>query len=36
MNFSQIEQKILEFWQEKKIFEKSLQKGKGRNNFVFF
>src|SRR4030066_1476609 len=36
MNFADIEQKILEFWKEKKIFEKSLQKGKGRKNFVFF
>jgi isoleucyl-tRNA synthetase len=36
MNFSQIEQKILEFWKEKKIFEKSLRKNKGKKNFVFF
>jgi len=36
MNFSEIEQKILEFWKEKNIFEKSLRKNKGKKNFVFF
>ena len=45
MDFNSIEQKILEFWKEKKIFEKSLAKNeasllgvakKGKKNFVFF
>ena len=36
MDFNEIEQKILEFWREKKIFQKSLQKNKGKKNFVFF
>ena len=36
MDFNEIEQKILEFWREKNIFQKSLQKNKGKKNFVFF
>ncbi len=30
------EENILEFWQENKIFEKSLEKNKGGKNFVFY
>ncbi len=36
MNFAQIEEKILKFWQEKNIFRKSLEKNRGAKNFVFF
>ncbi len=36
MNLNQIEQKILEFWREKKIFEKSLRRNRGKKSFVFF
>jgi isoleucyl-tRNA synthetase len=36
MDFNEIERKILEFWREKNIFRKSLQKNKGKKNFVFF
>jgi len=36
MDFNSIEQKILELWKEKKIFEKSLAKNEGKKNFVFF
>jgi len=34
--FSKIENKILNFWEKNKIFEKSLKKRKGRKNFVFY
>lgn len=30
------EEKILKFWQENKIFEKSLEKNKGKKEFVFY
>jgi isoleucyl-tRNA synthetase len=36
MNFPQIEQKILKFWDKKKIFAKSLAKTKKGSRFVFF
>ncbi len=36
MDFPQIEEKILKFWKEKKIFEKSLKKTKKGKRFVFF
>ena len=36
MDFNKIEQKILEFWREKKIFKKSLEKNKAKAKFVFF
>ncbi len=35
-NLPQIEQKILKFWQEKKIFEKSLNKDSPHGDFVFY
>src|SRR4030042_4458873 len=36
MNLPQIEQKILRFWDKKKIFSKSLAKTKKGSRFVFF
>jgi isoleucyl-tRNA synthetase len=35
-NFSEEENKILEFWQDNKIFEKSLEQTKSKKPFVFF
>lgn len=35
-NFPEEENKILKFWQENKIFEKSLEKNKKRKAFVFY
>jgi len=35
-DFPQIEEKILKFWRKKKIFEKSLEKRKGNERFVFY
>jgi len=35
-NFSEEENKILKFWEEKKIFEKSLEKTKDKKPFVFY
>lgn len=35
-NFAEEENKILKFWQENKIFEKSLEKNKKRKAFVFY
>jgi len=31
-----IEEKILKFWKKNNIFEKSIKRGKGKKNFVFF
>jgi isoleucyl-tRNA synthetase len=36
MNIPEIEKKILEFWKENKIFEKSLNKKSPKGNFVFY
>ena len=36
MNLPEIEKKILKFWQDNKIFEKSLKKTKNKPRFVFF
>ena len=36
MNLPQIEQKILKFWDKKKIFEKSIRQRKGRPFFSFY
>jgi hypothetical protein len=36
MNLPEIEQKILKFWQKKRIFEKSLKQRKNAERFVFF
>jgi isoleucyl-tRNA synthetase len=35
-NYSEEEQKILKFWQENKIFEKTLEKTKDKKAFVFY
>jgi isoleucyl-tRNA synthetase len=35
-NFPQLEEKILEFWQENRIFEKSLDRTKNGERFVFY
>jgi isoleucyl-tRNA synthetase len=35
-NFSEEENKILKFWQDNDIFEKSLQQTKSKKQFVFF
>ena len=35
-NFLEEENKILKFWQENRIFEKTLEKTKGKRNFVFY
>lgn len=35
-NYPEIENRILKFWEEKKIFEKSLEKTKGKKQFVFY
>jgi len=36
MNLPQIEEKILKFWRQRKIFDKSLKRNKGAKRFVFF
>jgi len=36
LNFPQIETKILKFWKENKIFEKTLEKTKNKPKFVFY
>ena len=36
MNIPEIENKILEFWKEKKIFEKTLEKKSPKGDFVFY
>ena len=36
LNYSENEEKILKFWKENEIFEKSLKKDKGKKTFVFF
>jgi len=36
MNLPEIEQKILKFWEKRKIFKKTLQKTKKGSRFVFF
>ncbi|MDP2933142.1 MAG: class I tRNA ligase family protein, partial [bacterium] len=35
-NFPKMEEEVLDFWREKKIFEKSLKKTEGQPAFVFF
>jgi len=35
-NFPEEEQKILKFWEDNKIFEKTLEKNKKRKSFVFY
>ncbi|OGY64323.1 MAG: hypothetical protein A3J53_02270, partial [Candidatus Harrisonbacteria bacterium RIFCSPHIGHO2_02_FULL_40_20] len=35
-NLPEIEEKVLKFWQENKIFEKSLKNREGKKKFVFF
>jgi isoleucyl-tRNA synthetase len=36
INFSKLEEKILKFWRENKIFEKSIEQRKKAPNFVFY
>ncbi|CRZ35603.1 isoleucyl-tRNA synthetase [Herbinix hemicellulosilytica] len=36
LNFVDRERKVLEFWKENKIFEKSIEAGKGRKSFTFY
>jgi isoleucyl-tRNA synthetase len=36
LNFVEREKKILEFWNENKIFEKSIEESKGKKNFTFY
>ncbi len=36
INYAKLEEKILEFWEKKDIFRKSLELTKGGENFVFF
>src|SRR6266700_674038 len=36
VNFPELEEKILKFWEENKIFEKSLEKNKKGKTFVFY
>ena len=36
LNFPKIEKKILKFWRENKIFEKSIEQRKKARNFVFY
>lgn len=36
LNFSQVEQEILKFWQDNNIFKKTLQKNSPKGSFVFF
>src|SRR3989338_178346 len=36
LNVPEREEEILKFWEEKKVFEKSLKKNKGKKPFVFY
>ena len=36
VNFPELEEKVLKFWEENKIFEKSLEKNKKGKTFVFY
>ena len=36
LNFPKIEERILKFWKRDRIFEKSLEKTKGKPRFVFY
>jgi len=36
INFPKLEKKILKFWQENRIFEKSVEQRKNDKNFVFY
>ena len=36
VKFPQIEEEILKFWQDNKMFEKSLEKNKNKKSFVFY
>ena len=36
VNFPKLEKKVLRFWKKNKIFEKSIEKRKGKKDFVFF
>ncbi|MDD4036697.1 MAG: class I tRNA ligase family protein, partial [Bacilli bacterium] len=36
LNFVEREKQVLDFWNEKKIFEKTIEEGKGKKNFTFY
>lgn len=36
LNFVEREKKVLEFWKENKIFEKSIEESKGKKSFTFY
>ena len=36
MNFCQREKEVIEFWKQNKIFEKSVEKNKGKESFSFY
>lgn len=36
LNFVDREKKVLDFWKEKKIFEKSIEESKGKKSFTFY
>ncbi|MGM0364918.1 MAG: isoleucine--tRNA ligase [Actinomycetota bacterium] len=36
VNLVQLEEKILDFWRQNKVFEKSLEKNRGKEKFVFY
>jgi len=36
VDFPALEEEILKFWREEKIFEKSIEQRKGKNRFVFY
>src|SRR4030043_1366389 len=36
LNISEVEKKILEFWQKNKVFKKSLEKKSPKGDFVFY
>ena len=36
LNFVEREKKVLEFWKENKIFEKSIEESEGKKNFTFY
>ncbi len=36
MNFCAREKEVIEFWKQRKIFEKSVEKNKGKESFSFY
>lgn len=35
-NFNELEQSVLKYWDEHQVFEKSLEKNRGRESFIFY